>query len=256
MSLAHVDVVLVRPRQSGNIGAVARAIANHGLGRRIQVAPPAFDPDRARWMAPGAHDVINRALFARTVAEAVGDHTDVVATSARRRKWNWPHVSTSELADVALAQRGRLAVLFGPEDSGLTNEDLALARSVLVLPTSPHASLNLSQAVVVVAAQLLARARAAGEGPAGPNRQRPRRGGGRTGQPPPREVPAPVAEVMSVVDESMPLIDDTTYLRGRSPEQVQGTLYRLLQRATPSRRELNILRGMLAKFAWRMGRGS
>ena len=147
-------------------------------------------------------------------------------------------------------------MLFGPEDSGLTNEDLALARSVLVLPTAPHASLNLSQAVVVVAAQLLARARDAGEGPPGPSRQRPRRGGGRGGQPPPREEPAPVAEVMSVVEESMPLIDDTTYLRGRSPEQVQGTLYRLLQRAAPSRRELNILRGVLAKFAWRLGKDS
>ncbi|MBO85715.1 MAG: tRNA (cytosine(32)/uridine(32)-2'-O)-methyltransferase TrmJ, partial [Deltaproteobacteria bacterium] len=67
-ALARVHIVLVTPRQPGNVGAAARAMANNGLGRLVLVAPPAFDPDRARWMAPGAHDRIDHALIVGSVA--------------------------------------------------------------------------------------------------------------------------------------------------------------------------------------------
>ena len=74
--LGHVFVVLVRPLQPGNVGTAARAIANHGLGGLVLVDPPAFDPERARWMAPGAAEVIDRARFVGSVREAVADYDD------------------------------------------------------------------------------------------------------------------------------------------------------------------------------------
>ena len=70
-SLSHLRVVLVRPQQPGNIGVAARALANHGITDLVLVDPPGFDPERARWMAPNAHDVLNNARFTRTVEEAV-----------------------------------------------------------------------------------------------------------------------------------------------------------------------------------------
>ena len=83
--LSHISVVLVRPRHPENIGFVARAVANHGLGRLILVSPVAFDPERARWAAPGAHWVIDSALIVSTVSAGVANFEQVVATTARDR---------------------------------------------------------------------------------------------------------------------------------------------------------------------------
>ena len=86
--LASVHIVLVAPRSAGNIGGAARAMANNGLGRLVLVAPPAFDPDRARWMAPGVHERIDSALIVGSVAEAIDslDVVRVVGTSARAKR--------------------------------------------------------------------------------------------------------------------------------------------------------------------------
>lgn len=255
LPLSDIDVVLVRPRESGNIGAVARVIANHGLGRLVLVCPPAFDPDRARWMAPGASQHIDAARLCGSVREALGGYDLIVAASARRRRWNWPHWGPTELVEACDAAQGRAAIVFGPEDAGLANEDLELADAILVLPTAPHASLNLAQAVAVTAAHLLSAARDQGDGPPGPERQRPRRGGGRQSSPPGSEPAAPAADQVALVEAAIPVVEESTWLRGRSAEQLHGTLYRLLRRARPSRRELNVLRGILSKLEWRLGPG-
>lgn len=256
LPLSDIDVVLVRPRESGNIGAVARVIANHGLGRLVLVAPPAFDPDRARWMAPGASAHIDGARLCASVREALGGYELIVAASARRRRWNWPHWGPAELVSACDEATGRAAIVFGPEDAGLANEDLELADAILVLPTAPHASLNLAQAVAVTAAHLLTAAREQGDGPPGPHRQRPRRGGGRQTAPPGTEPVASAEDQAALVEATLPVVEESTWLRGRSAEQLHGTLYRLLRRARPSQRELNVLRGIVAKLTWRLGPGS
>ena len=120
---SHVAIVLVRPQHSGNIGAIARSIANHGLGDLYLVDPPAFDPDVARWMAPNAHDIINRAKIVPDIPAAVASYNFVLGASARTRKWSIPLEDIPYLCQRAI-NRDRIAILFGPEDSGLSNFDL------------------------------------------------------------------------------------------------------------------------------------
>jgi TrmH family RNA methyltransferase len=234
--LDHVSIVLVRPQQPSNVGTAARAIANHGLGRLVLVDPPGFDPERARWMAPGAHEVIDQARFVRTVAEAVADRERVVATSGRWRRWTWPRWGPSELQGTLLAAPVPTAILFGPEDSGLSNEDLLRVDAMLVLPTAGHASLNLGQAVTVCAASLAAAASVA-----------------RSATAPPRAPRAPAEHRDRVTREAMEVLEHTGYLKGRSAEQVQSTMFRLLGRADLESEEIMALLGMLKSVRYPLG---
>lgn len=223
--LDRVRIVLVRPQQPGNIGTVARAIANHGLGPLTLVDPPGFDPDRARWMAPEAHHVVNGARFTATVAEAVADTAVVIGTSARKRRWDWPTLSPTELSDF-IGDRSA-AILFGPEDAGLSNADLGLCQAIVSIPTTEHRSLNLGQAVTVLASTLRATLPT------------------HTGAPPPD---ADVAMQDAAVSLLLEILEESDYMRGRSAELVHGTLFRLLGRARPSHKEVVALLGMLHKL--------
>lgn len=248
--LAHVTVVLVRPRQPGNVGVAARAIANHGLGGMAVVSPRGFDPERARWMAPGAEAVVDGARYAATVEEAVAGARLVVGTTGRARRWRWPVLDPGGLAEAVLGDPAPVSLLFGPEDKGLSNEDLALCHNILCLPTAEHASLNLGQAVNVTAAGLLLAAIGAGAEP-GRARQAPKRGSpDRWSASPPPDEPADALQQARVAAEAVAVLDSVGYLSGRSEEQVRGSLYRLLGRALPSRQELNFLSGMVKAVAY------
>jgi TrmH family RNA methyltransferase len=233
--LSHIRVVLVRPQQPGNIGVAARALANHGISDLVLVDPPCFDAERARWMAPNAHDILNNARFSQTVEEAVEGMVVVVGTSGRLRRWKWPIITPTQLA-VSLDPRPT-AILFGPEDSGLSNADLARCHTIVSIPTAEHRSLNLGQAVTVICSQLLA--------------VQP--------QEPPTEPDEPLADSQTqdaVVQLLMTALTESDYMRGRSEEKVFGTLYRLLGRATPTQREAVSLLGMLGKLNRKLGLSS
>lgn len=232
MDLAQIRIVLVRPRGPANVGVVARAIANHGLGDLVLVAPAAFDPDEARWKAPGAHHVVDAARIVATVDEAVADARLVVGTTARKRRWDWPVWDPAALAEAVATQPGPACLLFGPEDAGLRNEDLEPCQAVLTLPTGPASSLNLAQAVTVTAHALRARLAAVPPDPL-----------------PPR-LPAPTGLLRAVVHQAEAILEAGGYLRGRSPEQVRGTLQRLLVRLAPDPAEAGMLHGMLQHVRW------
>jgi len=153
IALSQIRVVLVRTRSPGNIGTVCRAIANHGLGALVLVDPPGFDPDIARWMAPEAHHILNEARFVATLEEALDGAAVVLGTSARRRRWDWPIYAPDALWSDALTALPA-AIVFGPEDTGLSNEELTLCHALITIPTTEHKSLNLGQAVTVIAAAL------------------------------------------------------------------------------------------------------
>lgn len=249
-----VLVVLVRPLQSGNVGAVARAMKNMGLRRLAVVAPPAFDIDRARWMAPGAAEILDEARYVRTVPEAVADCHFVAATTARRRHSPWPAFDTAAFAPTVFEREGTTAILFGPEDHGLANDEIACAHALLHIPTDAHASLNVSQAVLLVAATLFTEARDRGHvaRPEGTGRRGgPARGAAPGGSGKPHEA-APLGAVEPLVGEWMESLELGTYLRGHEPLLVQGTLRRILGRAGLDADEISILRGMLRKMRWKM----
>ena len=149
-------ILLIRPQMGENIGAAARAMANFGLGELRLVAP------RDGWPNPKAADTAGKALniiddasVHETVGDALADCQFVLATTARERAMNLPVMEVREamLELHARASRGqKCAVLFGPERTGLENEDMALADAVVTIPVAPeYASLNVGQAVVVVA---------------------------------------------------------------------------------------------------------
>ncbi len=94
----RVRIVLVRPLQPGNVGSVARAMANMGLRRLVIVDPPAFDLERARWMAAGGAALLDQAQFVGSVAQAVAGCALALGTTARVRRWAWPVISPRTLA--------------------------------------------------------------------------------------------------------------------------------------------------------------
>ena len=158
MGLENFRVVLVRPIYSGNIGAICRAMKNMGISDLALVAPKqALNLDEARTMACHADDVLNRRREFSTVAEAVADCGLVAGTSAREGLYRSHCRTPREWAPRLLeaAHSSRVALLFGPEDSGLTNEDLAVCTQIIRIPSSPeYLSINLAQAVMICCYEL------------------------------------------------------------------------------------------------------
>lgn len=232
-ALAHITIVLVRPQQSGNIGVAARAIANHGIGRLAMVAPPHFDPERARWMAPKSHHIINDAHFCSSISEAIAGAQRIIATTARPRTREWPVFPPEELSAAIAEKPVATAILFGPEDSGLSNEDLSLAESLLHFPTTEVSSMNLGQAVTATAATLAAAHRK------------------HTGQP--IAVPddlAPAGRREELVRRTVSVLESSDYLNGRSKAVVTNTLIRLTGRSKLQNDEVNNLLGMVKQLEW------
>lgn len=148
--------ILVRPQMGENIGAAARVMANFGLSDLRLVEPRDGWPNqKAIDMAAGASGVIERVgLFANT-AESVAELQSVIALTARTRQMDKPlHEVREALQELAKRQAGgeRVGILFGPERTGLSNEDVALADTLATIPVdASFPSLNLAQAVAVVA---------------------------------------------------------------------------------------------------------
>lgn len=148
--------ILVEPQLAENIGTVARAMLNFGLTRLRLVNPRiAWPSDRAYDVSSGAATVLDQAVVSRSVAEAIGDLQVIYATSARPRDMVkeivTPRHAAAELREHA--SRGvEVGILFGPERTGLFNDDIALADRLITVPLNPDfSSLNLAQATVLLA---------------------------------------------------------------------------------------------------------
>lgn len=152
MSLDRVRVVLVRPKSSGNVGSVARAMKNFGVSDLALVAPRRYRRSAAEAMAVHAADLLASSRRHAALAEAVADCAWVVGTTCRpgayRRRPLTPQAAASEIVSTARSQR--VALVFGPEDHGLSNADLKLCHEIVTIPThSAYPSLNLSQAALL-----------------------------------------------------------------------------------------------------------
>jgi tRNA/rRNA methyltransferase len=147
--------VLIRPQMGENIGAAARSMLNFGL-EHMRVTSPrdGWPNERAVALASGAGRILDGAMICGSTQEAVGDCAYVFATTARDRDLTKP-VFTPEAAMVEAARRGaagqKVAVLFGPERTGLENDDIAIANAIVSVPTNPEfPSLNLAQCVLLM----------------------------------------------------------------------------------------------------------
>ncbi len=157
--MANVRIVLCRPIYGGNIGSVCRAMANMGLSNLVLAGAGEFDMLEARKMACWATDILHSCLRVPTLAEALADCALVFGATARTGLYRQHTRSPRNWAPtiLAAAQAGRVALLFGPEDDGLSNEELALCHHLIRIPSTPaYPALNLSQAVMICAYELYA----------------------------------------------------------------------------------------------------
>jgi TrmH family RNA methyltransferase len=160
LNAEHITIILVRPQSPGNIGSTARAMQNMGLHRLALVAPERFPHFEARMMACGAEELLHTAQVYDSLSAAIAPCHWLVGTSARRRRYRHVPLTPSELARKmpALCRDYQVGILFGPEDAGLTTDELNLCHDWVVIPTVSEAtSLNLSQAVMVICYEFMQR---------------------------------------------------------------------------------------------------
>ena len=231
MSIENIRIVLVEPSHPGNIGAAARAMKTMGLGRLGLVDPHRFPDPQAEWRAAGARDIVARCQVFDDVDAAIAECRWVVGTSARQRRIPWPAGDVREVTAeiVARAAGGEVAVLFGRETSGLTNEELQRCNKHLQIPASPdYPSLNLAMAVQVVAYEIFRQA---------------------ANVPLPAaawdKAPATVAAVESMLAHLEALLTETDFLDPANPGQTLTRLRRLFTRVQLDETEVGMLRGIL-----------
>lgn len=149
----RVRIVLVEPSHPGNIGGTARAMKTMGLEHLVLVNPVRYPDPQADWRAAGAMDVLDNAVVVPDVATAVAGCHYVIGTSTRARAIPWPTVLAKDVGPLLTEQApdAQIAILFGREDSGLSNEELQGCHTHLQIPSSKtYGSLNLAMAVQVV----------------------------------------------------------------------------------------------------------
>jgi TrmH family RNA methyltransferase len=244
-------VVLVEPLHPGNVGAAARAMQNFGLRRLVLVAPPAYDPERARWMAPGCAELLAEARIVATLDEALEGVHRAIGTTARHRRFGQPVLEPDAAARLVLDEDGVTALLFGREDSGLSNDVLQRCGALLRIPTAEHASLNLAQAVLLCGHVLFEEARRRGaEAPGrtlGGTRARTTARVARVGS---KDRRADLPELEPLAGEVVHLLGEVGYLRGTAPAKVKLTARSLLQSAAMTVKEVEALRGMVGRIRW------
>lgn len=150
--LKNIRVVMVRPRGSGNIGSVARAMKNTGLTELAIVGKARTRSFWARAMAVHGREILSQARCHDSLREAVADCQLVVGTTCRSGLYRKHSQTPRDLAPqiIAAAQEGKVALIFGPEDHGLSNKDLEPCQLLVTIPTHPdYSSLNVAQAVVI-----------------------------------------------------------------------------------------------------------
>jgi len=229
-----IAVVLVRPREEGNVGSAARAMANMGLDRMVLVEPAPELGRVATAFAVGAGAVLRSARRVASVAEALAPFGRVIGTtSARDRRLGVPLLTARELPGfLAEDPPGtETALVFGPEVGGLTNEELAFASAVVTVPCAlAQPTLNLAQAVLVLAYELHL---ASGAAPALPDFRQP---------------PATAAEVEGLFSHLTPVLARAAFDRDTSFTGVLRDLRALAARARLSAREVAILRGICRRI--------
>jgi tRNA/rRNA methyltransferase len=231
-------VVLVEPQLGENIGAAARAMANFGLSRLRLVKPQKGWPnEKARVMAAGADRILKSAALYESLNDAIGDCSFVLATTARNHDQAKPVVSAeaaaSEMA-TRVAGGETVAIIFGRERIGLENHEVALADRIVTLPVNPaFASLNLAQAVVIIAYEWFKRAN--GEMPFAMPEKSP---------------PAPKQQLDAFFSDLERELERVEFFR---PEEKRGTmsvnLRNIFQRMALTQQDIRTLHGVINAIA-------
>lgn len=226
-------IVLNEPQDRVNIAGVARAMLNTGLWRLRLVKPAEYDAYRIAGIAHGAEALLEDVEFYDDLPSALADAGHVIGTTARRRAaayvWSHPRDTAPELLKLAQTVDGPIAIVFGREDAGLSNDDLDRCDRVLVVPVNPkHPSLNLAQAMLLIGYELWL-----AESDAAPLPE-PKRTAG----------PATPAQLEQTFDDIERALDTIEFFKTRNPASVMRTLRATLRRAAPTAREAKLIRAI------------
>ena len=250
--LARIRIVMVNTTLSANIGAAARALKTMGLMQLVLVAPKAFPSPEATALAAGAADVLEGARVVGRLEDAIADCHLVFGTSARSRTMPWPLLDArpaTGLAQHSAAQGQQVAIVFGREDRGLTNEELALCHYHLSIPSNPvYGVLNVSAAIQLICYELRMHALAE---PQQPQQQSPLAEA---------EHLMPLATPMQwdepLVDQAAmqqfyqhleQMLADIDFLDPQNPRLLPLRLKRLFGRIRLDQTEYNLLRGVFGR---------
>ncbi len=233
--LDNIRIVLVNTAHGGNVGSVARAMKNMGLTQLYLVDPREFPSEKAYWRASHAADILDSVVVVETLEEAIADCGLVVGTSARERRIPWPLLTPRECGERCIFEAGEhpVALVFGREDRGLTNEELMKCTYHVHIPANPeYSALNIGAALQVITYEVRM---AWLEAKAG------------------KEVtfddwdqkPAKQDQLEFYFQHLEETLGDLGFVEGRNPRQTMTRLRRLYNRIRLDEMELAILRGTL-----------
>lgn len=235
-SLDRIGVVLHRPRSPENIGASARAMWNMGLSRLLVVGPLRWDEAAMHRMATKeAIHVVSSMQIHDSLEAALASFHVVVGTTARQgglRGPLWPPWKAAERI-VGLGPQDRVALVFGPEDRGLTNEELRLCHMIVRIPTSGFASLNLAQAVLVLCYELHKAAGQKGETQAAP-----------------RERLATVEELEAMYAHLQETLLKLCMIPASNPKRGMMKVRQFLSRGRLRPQDVRMIRGLCRQIEW------
>jgi tRNA/rRNA methyltransferase len=236
--LANIRVVLVRPRGSGNIGSVARAMKNMGQTELAIVGKARTRSFWARAMAVHGRDILADAKFYDTIRQAIADCALIVGTTCRsglyRRHGRTPREVAADL--VSAAQGGKVALIFGPEDHGLSNKDLEHCQLLMTIPTHPdYPSLNVAQAAVICLYELHLAAAGSVQN-SGIQR-------------------APAEDVERLFDRMRTVLLKIGFLDSENPEHMLLAFRRILGRAGLEEKDVRIFTGLFRQIEWYTDQG-
>lgn len=230
--LDQIRIVLVNTSHTGNMGSAARAMKTMGLSQMVLVDPQAQPDDNAYALAAGASDLLANARIVSTLDEAIADCGLVIGTSARSRTLSWPMLDPREAGEklVTEGMQHPVALVFGRERTGLTNDELQKCHYHVAIPANPeYSSLNLAMAVQTLCYEVrmhLLQQEQVGETD--------------------MAVDYPSAEQLEGFYQHLEqTLLKTGFIADDHPGQVMSKLRRLFNRARPEAVELNILRGIL-----------
>lgn len=229
MTTSKIKFVLVNTSHPGNIGAAARAMKTMGLERLDMVDPIAFPNSQATDRSAGADDLLRNATVYDQLEPAVAECQYVIGTSARRRSIDWPVLSPCEAATeiVSQAQNGQVAVVFGQEQAGLTNEHVECCNALVQIPSVAHyQSLNLASAVQIIAYEIRLKLIDDVVFEA-------------------KYPPAKNEELQRLYDHLEQTLYDLEFIKSTSPVKLMRQLKGLFNRAHPIQEEVQIWRGIL-----------
>ena len=242
LALDRIRVVLSRTSHPGNIGAAARAMKTMGLRDLWLVAPEAFPDEVATARASGAADLLESARVVGTLQEALADTVFSAALTACRRELSLPRMQARDAARelVARSEDGIVALVFGNETSGMTNEEVGLCSLPVTIPTDPEfSSLNLGAAVQVLSYEL--RMAALGEAAAAPADV--------------QAEPATHADFEGFMSHLERVVTASGFHDPANPKRLLPRMRRLFNRVRLEKEEVAILRGMLTTFETPKRRG-